>query len=284
MLLTIDVGNTNTVLGVFRGEELIANWRSTPRREKRPAPCLYFPHRWSTTFTAPPPRPRQSRSQSARRPASLAAILPRPIPPSFPRSSHFHSSLARVFHSRSSTPFRTAWSRSPRLPAENDCSRSRIPAATAPALPAATPVFPFPPAAKWQSFRVRRQTSPDSRSVQFPRSQNAPRPVPHASLSKSRPLSSRQSANRSATSHLLPAQSPLEWPHGPRARPSSSKAALARAPAVAAAAASRKFPRPSPIATLVPHALAPRSAPLPGSPRLPARPRAPALAPRGSSS
>jgi len=25
MLLTIDVGNTNTVLGVFRGEELIAN-------------------------------------------------------------------------------------------------------------------------------------------------------------------------------------------------------------------------------------------------------------------
>jgi type III pantothenate kinase len=29
MLLTIDVGNTNTVLGVFRGEELIANWRLT---------------------------------------------------------------------------------------------------------------------------------------------------------------------------------------------------------------------------------------------------------------
>jgi type III pantothenate kinase len=27
MLLTIDVGNSNTVLGVFRGEELIANWR-----------------------------------------------------------------------------------------------------------------------------------------------------------------------------------------------------------------------------------------------------------------
>jgi type III pantothenate kinase len=27
MLLTIDVGNTNTVLGVFKGEELIANWR-----------------------------------------------------------------------------------------------------------------------------------------------------------------------------------------------------------------------------------------------------------------
>src|SRR5260221_11331963 len=27
MLLTIDVGNTNTVLGVFRGEELIAHWR-----------------------------------------------------------------------------------------------------------------------------------------------------------------------------------------------------------------------------------------------------------------
>jgi len=32
MLLTIDVGNTNTVLGVFRGEELIANWRLTTSR------------------------------------------------------------------------------------------------------------------------------------------------------------------------------------------------------------------------------------------------------------
>lgn len=29
MLLAIDVGNSNTVLGVFRGEELIANWRLT---------------------------------------------------------------------------------------------------------------------------------------------------------------------------------------------------------------------------------------------------------------
>jgi len=32
MLLAIDVGNTNTVLGVFRGEELIANWRLTTAR------------------------------------------------------------------------------------------------------------------------------------------------------------------------------------------------------------------------------------------------------------
>src|SRR5258708_7667525 len=32
MLVTIDVGNTNTVLGVFRGEELIANWRLTTAR------------------------------------------------------------------------------------------------------------------------------------------------------------------------------------------------------------------------------------------------------------
>src|SRR5271168_5040290 len=32
MLLTIDVGNTNTVLGVFRGEDLIANWRLTTAR------------------------------------------------------------------------------------------------------------------------------------------------------------------------------------------------------------------------------------------------------------
>src|SRR5438874_2532706 len=34
MLLTIDVGNTNTVLGVFRGQELIANWRLTTAREQ----------------------------------------------------------------------------------------------------------------------------------------------------------------------------------------------------------------------------------------------------------
>ncbi len=34
MLLTIDVGNTNTVLGLFRGEELIANWRLTTAREQ----------------------------------------------------------------------------------------------------------------------------------------------------------------------------------------------------------------------------------------------------------
>src|SRR5215467_11428432 len=32
MLLTIDVGNTNTVLGVFRGQELIAHWRLTTAR------------------------------------------------------------------------------------------------------------------------------------------------------------------------------------------------------------------------------------------------------------
>ena len=32
MLLTIDVGNTNTVLGVFREEELIAHWRLTTAR------------------------------------------------------------------------------------------------------------------------------------------------------------------------------------------------------------------------------------------------------------
>src|ERR1700723_3765615 len=34
MLLTIDVGNTNTVLGVFRGEELMANWRLTTARQQ----------------------------------------------------------------------------------------------------------------------------------------------------------------------------------------------------------------------------------------------------------
>jgi len=34
MLLTLDVGNTNTVVGVFRGEELIANWRLTTARQQ----------------------------------------------------------------------------------------------------------------------------------------------------------------------------------------------------------------------------------------------------------
>ncbi|HME12376.1 MAG TPA: type III pantothenate kinase [Candidatus Acidoferrum sp.] len=34
MLLTIDVGNTNTVLGVFRGADLLAHWRLTTAREQ----------------------------------------------------------------------------------------------------------------------------------------------------------------------------------------------------------------------------------------------------------
>jgi type III pantothenate kinase len=34
VLLTLDVGNTNTVLGVFRGQELIANWRLTTARDQ----------------------------------------------------------------------------------------------------------------------------------------------------------------------------------------------------------------------------------------------------------
>src|SRR5258708_16906314 len=34
MLLTMDVGNSNTVLGVFRGDELIADWRLTTAREQ----------------------------------------------------------------------------------------------------------------------------------------------------------------------------------------------------------------------------------------------------------
>ncbi|HLW97340.1 MAG TPA: type III pantothenate kinase [Candidatus Acidoferrales bacterium] len=34
MLLTIDVGNTNTVLGVFRGAELTAHWRLTTARDQ----------------------------------------------------------------------------------------------------------------------------------------------------------------------------------------------------------------------------------------------------------
>ena len=34
VLLTIDVGNSNTVLGVFDGAELRAHWRLTTRREQ----------------------------------------------------------------------------------------------------------------------------------------------------------------------------------------------------------------------------------------------------------
>jgi type III pantothenate kinase len=34
MLLTLDVGNTNTVLGVFRGAELVAHWRLTTARDQ----------------------------------------------------------------------------------------------------------------------------------------------------------------------------------------------------------------------------------------------------------
>jgi len=34
MLLTIDVGNSNTVMGVFRGEELTAHWRLTTARQQ----------------------------------------------------------------------------------------------------------------------------------------------------------------------------------------------------------------------------------------------------------
>ncbi|MGH9728561.1 MAG: type III pantothenate kinase [Candidatus Acidiferrales bacterium] len=34
MLLAMDVGNTNTVLGVFRGTELVANWRLTTARDQ----------------------------------------------------------------------------------------------------------------------------------------------------------------------------------------------------------------------------------------------------------
>src|ERR1700723_4598390 len=34
MLLTLDVGNTNTVLGVFRGKEWVANWRLSTARDQ----------------------------------------------------------------------------------------------------------------------------------------------------------------------------------------------------------------------------------------------------------
>jgi type III pantothenate kinase len=34
MLLAVDVGNTNTALGVFEGERLLQNWRLTTRREQ----------------------------------------------------------------------------------------------------------------------------------------------------------------------------------------------------------------------------------------------------------
>ena len=34
MLVTMDVGNTNTVLGVYRGSELVAHWRLTTLRDQ----------------------------------------------------------------------------------------------------------------------------------------------------------------------------------------------------------------------------------------------------------
>jgi type III pantothenate kinase len=34
MLLALDLGNTNTVLGVYRGKELVANWRLTTARDQ----------------------------------------------------------------------------------------------------------------------------------------------------------------------------------------------------------------------------------------------------------
>ena len=36
MLLCIDIGNTNTVLGVYRQEELISHWRISTRHGKMP--------------------------------------------------------------------------------------------------------------------------------------------------------------------------------------------------------------------------------------------------------
>src|SRR5215211_4773684 len=34
MLLVIDIGNTNTVLGVYEGEHLVAHWRLTTERSR----------------------------------------------------------------------------------------------------------------------------------------------------------------------------------------------------------------------------------------------------------
>src|SRR5689334_36871 len=34
MLFVLDVGNTNTVLGVYKGDELLARWRLTTERER----------------------------------------------------------------------------------------------------------------------------------------------------------------------------------------------------------------------------------------------------------
>ena len=34
MLLAIDVGNTNTVLGAFKGEELVVQWRIYTRADQ----------------------------------------------------------------------------------------------------------------------------------------------------------------------------------------------------------------------------------------------------------
>ncbi|MDD4334312.1 MAG: type III pantothenate kinase, partial [Desulfotomaculaceae bacterium] len=34
MILVFDVGNTNIVLGVFNGRELVANWRISTKRNR----------------------------------------------------------------------------------------------------------------------------------------------------------------------------------------------------------------------------------------------------------
>ena len=36
MLLVIDVGNTNIVLGIFKGKELMDHWRVSTNRSGRP--------------------------------------------------------------------------------------------------------------------------------------------------------------------------------------------------------------------------------------------------------
>ena len=46
MLLTIDVGNTNTVLGIFEGEKLTHSWRV--KTDPRDTACLLY--------TSPSPR------------------------------------------------------------------------------------------------------------------------------------------------------------------------------------------------------------------------------------
>src|SRR6266581_1757374 len=214
---------------------------------------------------------------------SPAAIPPARARPSCLDSFPCRLSRARASLSHNSIPLRSAQPHLPRLLELTDCSRSRIRAATAPAVPCAIAVCLFLLAVKWLCRPARRETSPDSRLGRFPQSRIEFALVPRASPSGCRLLSSLEREDHSATSSLPPALSVPEPQNVWTVRPSLSAVEPEPAPALAATAALHKFPSLVRSATRVPRVRAPRFALPPARRRLPARRRAPVPAPRGSS-